>query len=85
MTVLESGPPNRVNTTIPRTNRCLKYYPIIISSSVLFCTSIIADSRDAGLLDDVLPFAQTINLALIEAPRALPVLEENDYFRFALG
>ena len=30
-------------------------------------------------LDDVLQFAQTIDLELIEAPRALPVLEENDY------
>jgi len=38
-----------------------------------------ADSRYAGSLDDVLQFAQTIDLELIEAPRALPVLEENDY------
>jgi len=30
-------------------------------------------------LDDVLQLAQTIGLELIEAPRALPVLEENDY------
>ena len=29
--------------------------------------------------DDVLKLAQTIDLELIEAPRALPVLEENDY------
>jgi hypothetical protein len=38
-----------------------------------------ADSCYAGSLDDVLQFAQTIDLELIEAPRALPVLEENDY------
>lgn len=38
-----------------------------------------ADRRYAGSLDDVLRFAQTIDLELIEAPRALPVLEENDY------
>jgi len=29
--------------------------------------------------DDVLQLAQTIDLELIEAPRALPILEENDY------
>jgi hypothetical protein len=38
-----------------------------------------ADRRYAGSLDDVLQFAQAIDLELIEAPRALPVLEENDY------
>jgi len=38
-----------------------------------------ADRRYAGSLDDVLQFAQTIDLELIEAPRTLPVLEENDY------
>jgi hypothetical protein len=38
-----------------------------------------ADRHYAGSLDDVLQFAQTIDLELIEAPRALPVLEENDY------
>ena len=32
-----------------------------------------------GTLEDVLQLAQTIDLELIEAPRALPVLEENDY------
>ncbi|MHC4569999.1 MAG: phage portal protein, partial [Planctomycetota bacterium] len=32
-----------------------------------------------GSFDDVLKLAQTIDLELIEAPRALPVLEENDY------
>jgi len=32
-------------------------------------------------LEDVLQLAQTIGLELIEAPRALPVLEENDYKR----
>jgi hypothetical protein len=37
------------------------------------------DRRYAGSFDDVLQFAQTIDLELIEAPRALPVLEENDY------
>ncbi len=36
-------------------------------------------SRQAGALDDVLKLAQTIDLELIEAPRALPVLDENDY------
>jgi len=36
-------------------------------------------SRFAGALEDVLQLAQTIVLELIEAPRALPVLEENDY------
>jgi hypothetical protein len=37
------------------------------------------DSRKAGSFEDVLQLAQTIDLELIEAPRALPVLEENDY------
>ena len=37
------------------------------------------DSHKAGSFDDVLKLAQTIDLELIEAPRALPVLEENDY------
>jgi hypothetical protein len=37
------------------------------------------DSHKAGSFDDVLKMAQTIDLELIEAPRALPVLEENDY------
>ncbi len=37
------------------------------------------DSRKAASLDDVLKLAQTIDLELIEAPRALPVLEEDDY------
>ncbi len=32
-----------------------------------------------GSFEDVLQLAQTIGLELIEAPRALPVLEENDY------
>ena len=36
-------------------------------------------SRKAGSLDEVLLLAQTIDLELIEAPRALPVLDENDY------
>ena len=35
--------------------------------------------RKTGALDDVLQLAQTIDLELIEAPRALPVLDENDY------
>ena len=38
-----------------------------------------SDSRKPGSFDDVLRFAQMIDLELIEAPRALPVLEENDY------
>jgi hypothetical protein len=37
------------------------------------------NSRDGKSLDDVLRLAQTIDLELIEAPRALPVLDENDY------
>ncbi|UCC98678.1 MAG: phage portal protein [Phycisphaerales bacterium] len=37
------------------------------------------DSGKAGALDDVLQLAQAIGLELIEAPRALPVLDENDY------
>jgi len=37
------------------------------------------DFRKAGTLEDVLQSAQTIGLELIEAPRALPVLDENDY------
>ena len=41
-------------------------------------------SREAGIQnresrEDVMKFARTIELELIEAPRALPVLEENDY------
>ncbi|MHC4243651.1 MAG: phage portal protein [Planctomycetota bacterium] len=32
-----------------------------------------------GALEDVLRLVQTIDLELIEAPRALPVLDENDY------
>jgi len=38
-----------------------------------------SSSRKPGSFDDVLKFAQTIDLELIEAPRALPVLEEDDY------
>jgi len=38
-----------------------------------------SDSRKPESFDDVLKLAQTIDLELIEAPRALPVLEENDY------
>ncbi|MHC4507388.1 MAG: phage portal protein [Planctomycetota bacterium] len=37
------------------------------------------DSGKTGALDDVLKLAQAIDLELIEAPRALPVLDENDY------
>ncbi len=36
-------------------------------------------SHKAWSLEDVLKLAQTIGLELIEAPRALPVLDENDY------
>ncbi len=36
-------------------------------------------SYHAGAFDDVLRLAQTIGLELIEAPRALPILDENDY------
>jgi len=36
-------------------------------------------SGKTGPLEDVLQLAQTIGLELIEAPRALPVLEEDDY------
>jgi hypothetical protein len=36
-------------------------------------------SRKAGDLENVLQSARTIGLELIEAPRALPVLDENDY------
>jgi Phage portal protein, SPP1 Gp6-like len=39
----------------------------------------LSGSREAGSLDDVLRLAQTIDLELIEAPRALPILDENDY------
>jgi hypothetical protein len=38
-----------------------------------------SDSRKPGSFDDVLKLVQTIDLELIEAPRALPVLEESDY------
>ncbi len=34
---------------------------------------------EAGAIEDVLKLVQTIGLELIEAPRALPVLDENDY------
>ncbi|MEJ2704625.1 MAG: phage portal protein [Sedimentisphaerales bacterium] len=37
------------------------------------------DLRFGRSLDDVLTLARTIDLELIEAPRALPVLDENDY------
>jgi hypothetical protein len=52
--------------------------PIIerITSSL---TPILSSGSQAGSLDDVLRLAQTIDLELIEAPRALPVLDENDY------
>jgi len=53
-----------------------KFIERITSSS---SQTLSADRRYAGSLDDVLQFAQTIDLELIEAPRALPVLEENDY------
>ncbi len=36
-------------------------------------------SSQTRSLEDVLQLAQTIDLELVEAPRALPVLEENDY------
>lgn len=36
-------------------------------------------SRQPASFKKVVEFAQTINLELIEAPRALPVLDENDY------
>ena len=39
----------------------------------------ISSSSQTYPLEDVLQLAQTIGLELIEAPRALPVLEENDY------
>ena len=39
----------------------------------------ISSSSQTLSLEDVLQLAQTIDLELIEAPRALPVLEENDY------
>ncbi len=39
----------------------------------------ISSSSQTLSLEDVLQLAQTIVLELIEAPRALPVLEENDY------
>jgi hypothetical protein len=38
-----------------------------------------SSSSQTLLFEDVLQLAQTIGLELIEAPRALPVLEENDY------
>ena len=38
-----------------------------------------SDSRHGRSLDDVLRLARTIELELIEAPRALPILDENDY------
>ena len=38
-----------------------------------------SDSLHGRSFDDVLRLAQTIDLELIEAPRALPVLDENDY------
>lgn len=39
----------------------------------------ISSSSQNRPLEDVLQLAQTIDLELIEAPRALPVLDENDY------
>lgn len=36
-------------------------------------------SSDSLPLDAVLPYAQAIDLELIEAPRALPILDEDDY------
>jgi hypothetical protein len=41
----------------------------------------ISSSSPTLSLEDVLQLAQTIDLELIEAPRALPVLDENDYKR----
>ncbi|MBN1974206.1 MAG: phage portal protein [Sedimentisphaerales bacterium] len=37
------------------------------------------DTRDRGTIEDAIRLVQTIALELIEAPRALPVLDENDY------
>ncbi|MFB0524308.1 MAG: phage portal protein [Phycisphaerae bacterium] len=48
-----------------------------ITSSSSQTLSLSGPAVNAG--DDVLKLAQTIDLELIEAPRALPVLEENDY------
>ena len=39
----------------------------------------ISSSSQTLPIEDVLQLAQTIDLELIEAPRALPILEENDY------
>ncbi|HUW18638.1 MAG TPA: phage portal protein [Sedimentisphaerales bacterium] len=39
----------------------------------------ISSSSQSLSLEDVLQLAQTVGLELIEAPRALPVLEEDDY------
>jgi len=41
----------------------------------------ISSSLQTPSLEEVLQLAQTIGLELIEAPRALPILEENDYKR----
>jgi len=38
-----------------------------------------ADSRRTGSVEDAQRLVQTIGLELIEAPRALPILDENDY------
>ena len=52
-----------------------------ITSSSSQTLSLSGPAVNAGStgLEDVLQSAQTIDLELIEAPRALPVLEENDY------
>ncbi|MFQ6034393.1 MAG: phage portal protein [Sedimentisphaerales bacterium] len=44
----------------------------------------ISSSSQTLSLEDVLQLAQTIELELIEAPRALPVLDENDYKKIRL-
>ncbi len=43
------------------------------------CISTSSNPGVPGVLEDVLQLARTIDLELIEAPRALPVLEEDDY------
>jgi hypothetical protein len=53
-----------------------------VFARVTSSSSQILEGRHGVLpLQDVLQLAQTIGLELIEAPRALPVLEENDYKR----
>jgi len=57
----------------------LIFPPSYPSTLGLHESSILSESGKVEMLENVLQLAQTIDLELIEAPRALPILEEGNY------